>query len=326
MKSKVLAVGLTVVFCAVGGVALAEDELKPQYQIPNVAAGPNSLVGLKSDGTLLFDGGETELGVTAENKAQVAAWKDIVQVAPGWHHLVALMKDGTVVGVGAKGCEKVIEEATKWQGIVQLAAGYDITYGLKKDGTVVVAGGWSGEKAAVAGWHDVAAIAEGTGLKKDGTVVVIGVGPAKGSKPSEWNDIVAVAGVGIGLKKDGTVVASGGPVIPMEKYNCVIDVSKMSDVVDIKSAPACGVIGLRKDGMVVTTGENNWKQQEMNLNEGAKGAVAITAGEHFFVALKPDGTIFTVGQSANARNKLGWDLGPTPPDAFQVRNRTLPGK
>ena len=297
-------------------------KLKVQYQIPNISAGPNSLVGLKSDGTLVFDGGEKELGVTDENKAEVAGWKDIVQVAPGWHHLAALKKDGTVLLVAQKGAEKYVGGASRWKDIVQLASGYDIIYGLKKDGTVVVAGGWSGEKAAAAGWRDIVAIGEFIGLKKDGTVAVVGDGSAMAGKPSEWKDIVAVAGQGIGLKKDGTVVVAGKTDF-REKYGCVIDVSKMTDVVDIKSAPATGVIALRKDGTVVTTGEDNWKQQAMNMNEGAKGAVAITAGEHFFAVLKPDGTIFSVGQGANARNAMGWNLGATAPNAYQVRNRAV---
>ena len=76
---------------------------------------------------------------------------------------------------------------------------------------------------------------------------------------------------------------------------------------------------------MLTTGEDNWKQQAMNLNDRAKGAVAISAGEHFFTVLKADGTIFCVGQEANRRNSMGWNLGPTPPEAYQVRQRAVGG-
>jgi len=324
-KMRVVCAGLL----TLAGLSSAEDAIKVQYQIPNVAAAPNTLVGLKSDGTLIFDGGEKELGVTDENKAEVAAWKDIVQIAPGWHHLAALKKDGTVYLAAAKGAQKYFGEVPQWKDIVQLASGYDTLYGLKKDGTVVEAGGWEGEKAAAATWRDIVAVADGIGLKKDGTVVVVPATygePVDKAKAAAWRDVMAVADNGYALKKDGTVVTcTKTDFRDAKRYGTswVIDVDKLTDVIDIRTGPSGGIIGLRKDGTVVTTGENNWKQQEMNLNEGAKGAVAITAGEHFFVALKPDGTIFTVGEGATVRNKMGWNLGPTPPDAYQVRNRTL---
>jgi alpha-tubulin suppressor-like RCC1 family protein len=116
-----------------------------------------------------------------------------------------------------------------------------------------------------------------------------------------------------GLKKDGTVVAVGR-TNPLETFKFEINPGKMANVVDIK-ARSWGIIGLCKDGTVVTAGENNHGQQAMNLNEAVKDAVAVGCCEHSFLVLRRDGTIFCVGEAQNTRNKLGWNLGPTAPDA-----------
>lgn len=305
--------------------ASADGGLKVQYQIPNIAGTPNNLVGLKSDGTLVFDGKDgtaPEIGVTAENKDQVAAWKDIVQVAPGWHHLVVLKKDGTVVGVAGKGFEKSVAGISEWKDIVALDSGYAQTLGLKKDGTVLA----TLKATDIAAWKEIIGVAAGghsAGLKKDGTVVASGNNWRGALNVSEWKDIVEIAAGDdqtYGLKKDGTVVVAGYTNL-MEKWKFNIDTSKMTDVVDIKTR-SWGIIGLRKDGTVVTAGEDNWKQQAMN-EAGVKDVVAVTSCEHCFVVLKQDGTIFAVGESAKARNAMGWNLGATAPDAWQVRKRVL---
>jgi hypothetical protein len=98
------------------------------------------------------------------------------------------------------------------------------------------------------------------------------------------------------------------------------NVTNWTDIVDIK-ALSWQTIALRKDGTVLTTGEDNWQQQAMN--GAVNDAIAITSGEHFFVALKPDGAIFAAGEAKNRRNAMGWNLGATPPDAWTVRSRQL---
>jgi alpha-tubulin suppressor-like RCC1 family protein len=314
------AVWLAVLGVVVGD-AMAQTEVTAQHQIPNISAGPNCLVGLKSDGTVIADPGAKELGVDDKN---IAEWKDIVQIAAGWHHLVALKKDGTVVGVAIKGYEKSVVGISDWKDIVAIAAGYSQTMGLKKDGTVVAV-----ENAAEAGaWKDIVGISTGhasIGLKKDGTLVGIGNNWRGALNFAEWKDIVQVASGDdqtYGRRKDGTVRVCGYTNL-MEKWKFVVDTSGMTDVVDIK-AFSWEIIGLRKDGTVVVAGENNCGQQAMN-EAGVKDAVAVTSGEHFFAALRPDGTIHCVGQFAKTMNAMGWNLGPTPPDAYQVRNRTEAG-
>jgi len=303
---------LVVMITAVSARRMAAGEL--QYQIPNIAAGPNSLVGLKSDGKLAFDGGAKELGVTQAT----IRWTDVVQVAPGWHHLVALRKDGTVVGVAIKGYESAVAGISEWKGVVVVAAGYAQTLALKADRTVVAAGGnWAGQ-CNVVGWKDIVGIAAGmhsAGVRQDGTCVAAGSDKYGQRNVSDWRDIIAVAAGDahtVGLKRDGTVVATGRN--NMGQCN----VGKWTDIVDIKSL-SWQTIGLCKDGTVVTTGEDNWKQQTMN--EAVKDAVAITSGEHFFAALRPDGTIFCAGEASRSRNAMNWNLGATPPSAYQVRNR-----
>jgi alpha-tubulin suppressor-like RCC1 family protein len=231
---------------------------------------------------------------------------------------VALRKDGTVVGVAIKGYESAVAGISEWKGVIAVAAGYAQTLALKADRTVVAAGGnWAGQ-CNVAGWRDVVGIAAGmhsVGVRQDGTCLAVGSNKYGQCNVADWKDIIAVAAGDahtVGLKRDGTVVATGRN--NMGQCN----VGKWTDIVDVKSL-SWQTIGLCKDGTVVTIGEDNWKQQTMN--EAVKDAVAITSGEHFFVALRPDGTIFCAGEASRSRNAMNCNLGTTPPSAYQVRNR-----
>lgn len=308
------------IFAAVIARGFGDERTRPEYQIPNIAAGPNSLVGLKSNGTLVLDAGVGELGITNEAiQAEVLGWTDIVQASPGWHHLIALRKDGTVVGVAPQAATNEIAGISEWKDIVAVSSGYAHALGLKRDGTAVGTGGnWAGQ-ANVKEWTGLTAIVAGgyhsLGLKKEGTVVATGANNHGQCNVGEWRDVVALAAGSdhsVALRKDGTVVATG------RNHMGQCNVTDWTEIVYVH-ANSWQTIGLRKDGRVVTCGENNWKQQAMN--GAVTDAVAVTSGEHFFVVLKPDGTIFCTGEAAGRRNAMGWNLGPTPPHAPQVRNR-----
>jgi alpha-tubulin suppressor-like RCC1 family protein len=62
---------------------------------PQVAAGEEHIVGLKSDGIVVA------WGINSFGQMDVGGWTDIVQVAAGAVHTVGLKSDGTVVAVGS---------------------------------------------------------------------------------------------------------------------------------------------------------------------------------------------------------------------------------
>jgi len=97
---------------------------------------PASIVGLKSDGTVVA------VGSNPYCQCNVDGWTDIIQVAVGEGHTVGLKSDGTVVAVGWNYVRP--RNVGRWTDIVQVAAGgmffVGHTVGVKTNGTVVTAG------------------------------------------------------------------------------------------------------------------------------------------------------------------------------------------
>ena len=154
---------------------------------------------------------------------------DVMAVAAGGFHSVALKQDGTVVawGVNNNGQTDVPKGLS---GVVAIAAGFDHTVALKQDGTVV-GWGWlypvsnlaSGMLYVPAGLRGVEAIATGfmetVALKQDGSVVTWGVNSQYPSfVPKGVTDVISVAAGTYGkyaLKQDGTVIGwIGAAAVP----------------------------------------------------------------------------------------------------------------
>jgi hypothetical protein len=100
---------------------------------------------------------------------------NVVQVAAGEAHTVALKADGIVVAWGWNGHGQctVPDGLTN---VVQVAAGADHTVALKADGTVVAWGRWDSDQYKVPeGLYNVvqvtAGLYHGVALKSDGTVI-----------------------------------------------------------------------------------------------------------------------------------------------------------
>lgn len=92
---------------------------------------PDNLVGLKADGTV----------VTTVEWLNLSSWKNIVAVATGRAHIVALKSDGTVNAVDTTRLNLMGQcDVSNWRDIVVIAAGKNYTVGVKADGTVVAAG------------------------------------------------------------------------------------------------------------------------------------------------------------------------------------------
>nr|WP_246372485.1 hypothetical protein [Gordonia humi] len=85
-------------------------------------------MGLRRDGSVL----------STVRDSPTAVWSDVLAVAAGSGHTVALRSDGTVVATADLG--GVGRDVATWTDIEAVAAGSEFTLGLRSDGTVVGAG------------------------------------------------------------------------------------------------------------------------------------------------------------------------------------------
>ena len=236
---------------------------------PMIAAGPEHIVGLKSDGTVVA------VGDNGGGKCNVGGWTDIIQVDADYYHTVGLKSDGTVVTT-AVDSPWGIGDVGNWTDIVQVATGFQHTVGLKSDGTVVAAGlnyhveycnnytdVWDG-KCDVGNWTDIVQVAAGgyhtVGLKADGSVVTVGTNDYEQCDVGGWTDILQIAagyGHTIGLKFDGTMVAAGRNTYGQ------CDVGDWTDIVQI-AAGYGHTVGLKSDGTVIAVGHNTYGQCDVS--------------------------------------------------------------
>ena len=129
-----------------------------------------------SDASLAGGNSVVAWGDNGEKECDVpSGLTDVVGIAAGYGHSLALKKDGTVVAWGENG-QEACDVPSGLTDVVGIAAGYGHSLALKKDGTVV-AWGWNiFEQCDVpSGLTDVVGIAAGSShslaLKKDGTVI-----------------------------------------------------------------------------------------------------------------------------------------------------------
>ena len=186
--------------------------------------------------------------------------------------------------------------------VVAVAAGDDHSLALRADGTVVAWGGnYFTQTNVPFGLSNVVAVAAGSfhslALRADGTVVAWGRNDLNGATvPVGLSNVVAIAGGGthsLALRADGTVVAFGQiPNISTGGYIPVTVPPTLSNVVAV-SAGYAHSLALRADGTVVAWGDNYFGQT--NVPAGLSNVVAVAAGLFHSLALRADGTVVKWG-------------------------------
>ena len=221
---------------------------------------------------------------------------NVVSVAAGEQHSVALLSDSTVVSWGWNAFGQINVPAGLTN-VVAVAAGWYHSLALKSDGTVVAWGSDSdGQSTVPGGLTDVVAIA-GTfngslAVKSDGTVVYWGQSDfGAQSIPGGLSGVVAVAGGyhAVALKGDGTVVAWG--------YNDEGQADVPAGLANVTAIAATRLhtLALKADGTVVAWGYNG--DGQTNVPVGLGDVVAIAAGGYHSLALKSDGTLVAWGKN-----------------------------
>lgn len=215
--------------------------------ITAVCAGYYHTVGLKSDGTVVA------VGSNSEGQCNVGNWTDIVAVSAGDNFTVGLKADGTVVATGNNDwgqCDvsslknivrigatnyslQCLDAEGRWikigndsdyrnngqnLGIIELGAGHFNSLGIKPDGTAlwIYKNGYTGGSTDVSGWSDLVSISANgghiVGLRSDGTVLATGSNKNGECDVEHWADIVSIStgdSHTVGVKADGTVVVTG---------------------------------------------------------------------------------------------------------------------
>ena len=213
---------------------------------------------------------------------------NVVAVAGGLDHALALREDGTVVAWGTDSGYGETQVPPGLSNVVAISAGWLFSMALRGDGTVET---W-GHDAVVPppGLTNVVAISAGghqfcLALRADKTVVAWGWnGSGQTNVPPGLTNVVAVAGGldhSAALRGDGTVVAWG----PDDSFGNLSIPSDLSNVVAI-SAGWSQTWALRSDGTVIGWGFD--AQVPADLSNVVKVAGGWDAGQEF---LSGDGTV-----------------------------------
>ncbi len=278
---------------------------------------------------------------------------NILQVAAGGAHTLALKSDGKVLAWGWNGYGQTTVPSGL-SNVTMIAAGYYHSVALLTNGSVVAWGlnlpfiGYALTQVppSLTNAIVIAALATHTlALRQDGTVVVWGYDGGSGvtNVPVGLSNVVAIAaGANHNLAvSNGLVIAWGA-----NNYGQCNVPTGLSNVVDV-AAGAYHSLALKQDGTVVAWGGN--AAGETNIPAGLSNVVAIAAGGDtsysiytaYSLALKKDGTVVTwgdneatdpvgglnnvIGISAGADHALAIRTGPATPvitlepfDQFQV--------
>ena len=223
---------------------------------------------------------------------------NVVAVACGAYHNLALLNNGTVQAWGAD-YDGQIDLPAGLSNVVAIAAGAAHSLALMSNGTLS-AWGWDGYNQIdiPAGLSNVVAIAGGwqhsLALKDDGTLVAWG-NPSGGGPgsfvPPDLSNVVAIAASyhqSIAAKNDGTVVVWGSDP------GLTNSPAGLSNVVAVAAAPDAN-LALRSDGTLVAWG---YGTLTTNVPPGLTNVVAISGGYTNFMALLADGTVVVWGDNS----------------------------
>jgi alpha-tubulin suppressor-like RCC1 family protein len=238
-----------------------------------------------------------------------ASLSNVIAVAAGWDHSIALTSNGSVFAWGFDSFGET-DVPAGLSSVIAIAAGWDHNLALKPDGTVV---GWGyngdGEITVPPSLGGVIAIAGGSShslaLKSDGTVVAWGDNSeGQSTVPMDLQGVTAISAGeahNLALKSDGTVVAWG------RDYEDQTTVPAGLRNVNAIAAGAFHSLALKSDGTVVAWGAGGPGQSgtpnygQSSVPAGLSGVVAISAGWCHSLALKLDGTVVAWGYNSSGQ-------------------------
>ena len=244
--------GTVVSVSRVNDEGIDQESVKNWTNIVDVTAGGHTVMGLKSDGTVLVDDSDY---------FDMTTWTDIVAIESDEDVAVGLRSDGTVVCGYSRAYppEYGQENVSGWRNIVSVKCSDYLTVGLRANGTVIATGLLNDEQQKeINGWTGIVAIEVGAfhvlGLKADGTVVFAGDTSEAYSRVDEWKNVIALSGSSnctMGLTSDGNILHAGD-----HEHNACLEWTGITAIAD----EYAGCYGVKADGTVLLTAEQQWFQ------------------------------------------------------------------
>lgn len=237
-----------------------------------------------------------------------AGLSNVVAVAAGWFHTLALRADGTVVAWGDNYSGQTNVPAGL-SNVIAISAGYAHSLALCADGKVVAWGyGANGQTNVPAELSNVVAISAGyygnLALNSDGAITTWGTYPA----PAGLSNVVAVSAAvshNIALRANGVVAGWG-----RSAYGMTTAPSGLSNVIAIAASGDDEGTGhnlaLKKDGTVVGWGWNGYGQ--VSIPPGLSNVVAVATAVGNSLALREDGTVISWGWDYYGQTTIPSDL------------------
>ena len=229
---------------------------------------------------------------------------DVVALAGGEGHVLALKADGTVVAWGRndEGQATVPEGLSN---VIAIAAGQKHSLALKADGTVVAWGhNFNHQTEVPDDLTDVIAIAAGAihslALKADGTVVGWGYGLWDlTNPPSDLENVVAITGSNShtgAVLADGTLRIWGQDIEP-----------KTSTPADIKNVVGLSIadfftMALHADGTL--SGWGVWWSDRWQIPDEVSNAVQVTTGSDHTLTVLADGSFVSWGNNSSGQTNI----------------------
>ena len=246
-------------------------------------------------------------GVTGISNLNVLT--DIIPIAGGGFHSLALQSDDTVAAWGDSGEGQTTIPSDLTGYLVQaVAANQYHSLALQNNGVVWVWGNNVYEQPTVpSGLVGVVAIETGVfhilALKRNGGVVAWGWNVYfQTNVPTGLTNVAAITGgngFSLALKSDGSLVVWG-----LENQFGQTDIpTGLNDVIAISSG-AYHNLALKQNGTVVAWGDN--RDGQSTVPTDLTGVIAIGAGDYHSIALKADRTVVAWGS-----NNFGQSTVPT---------------
>ena len=278
------------------------------------ANGPYSVVVTNSDGVAISSNAfltVPQAGAWGDNSfGQLnlpAELTNLVAIAAGAYHNLALRADGTVLGWGYDD-DGECEPPPALHDAIAIAAGGYHSLAIKANNTVIVWGANDyGQATVPTGLSCVIGIAAGTwhslALRSDGMVIGWGDNSrGQTAVPAGLSNVVAVAASGthsLALRRDGTVVAWGDNTNAQGQFAGQSIVPLGLTNVTAIAAGAFFSLAVKSDGTVVSWGDNG--QGQCTLPLGLTNVVAVSGGYGHGLALKSSGAVVAWGANYNGQ-------------------------
>ena len=293
---------------------VGNPSIKRWKDITMLASMWHPIFGLKADGTVI------SAGCVNWDEREKKRWTNISSILTTDRHIIGQKKDGTCIAYGFQGVNHTSQCAIllsdDWHEIESIVNIGDALYGLRKDGVVVGACNEDGYKcnwANIKSIHTSYSKAGGVlvGLTKNGDIVTHGQLQDALIEMSTWHNIVSLYPNYLacyGVKYDGTVIMAGPNTKGHESVNNWTDI--------IALAPNNNILGLKKDGSVVSAGclRQNVLIGPIKSNPTAhlKNIVSmyLINNNTFVVALAADGTVNTANTELGKTTSIlnSWKL------------------